>query len=315
MSIAVNTVTSADGTQIAFERLGNDEPIIMFGGATCDRAMMRPDAEAVAQHATVINYDRRGRGGSSDVTPYAIQREIEDIAALVDEVGGAACLYGHSSGAALVLHAAAQDLPITAFVLHEPPYSPPTEAADRDARAYAARLEALLAADDRPGAAALFMGTVGMPPEAVEQMRGEPWFANTAAIAHTLAYDSEIMGDRTGGTVPGDLVTSATAPALVIRGGASPDWMIAIGRQFGRRPSARAVRPPRRPGSQPGSRRARTGARRVPRDDRRRAPRLRGAGEPSRTLTAGPTNSRLVQPVFALVAAAANAAMVGNSWS
>ena len=94
---------SRDGTSIAFERLGDGPPVVVVGGATCDRAMTRPLAEQLARHFAVINYDRRGRGDSDDTAPYAVEREIEDIAAVIDEAGGSAFVYGHSSGAGLAL--------------------------------------------------------------------------------------------------------------------------------------------------------------------------------------------------------------------
>src|SRR5215211_1997746 len=121
---AMDKVTSSDGTTIAFDRLGKGPPVIVVGWQLCDRALTRPTAEELAKHFTVFNYDRRGRGDSGDTAPYAIEREIEDIGALVTEAGGTAFVYGHSSGAGLVLHAAAYGLPISRLVLHEPPYNP-----------------------------------------------------------------------------------------------------------------------------------------------------------------------------------------------
>ena len=223
---------SRDGTSIAFERLGDGPPVIVVGGATCDRAMTRPLAEYLARHFTVINYDRRGRGDSGDTAPYKVEREIEDIAAVIDEAGGSAFVYGHSSGAGLVLHAAAHGLPITKLVLHEPPFVPDGEEERRISREYAEKLESILAEDRRGDAVELFMTTVGMPQEMVDQMRNEPWWAGLEKIAPTLAYDSEVMGDASrGGTIPADQAGSVTIPALVLVGGASPAWMIDIGRQ------------------------------------------------------------------------------------
>lgn len=117
----MNTVKSADGTPIVFDRLGDGPPVVLVTGALCDRSATRALAEELARTFTVINYDRRGRGDSDDTAPYAVQREIEDLAALITEAGGTAAVYGHSSGAALALHAAAHGLPITRLVLHEPP--------------------------------------------------------------------------------------------------------------------------------------------------------------------------------------------------
>ncbi|WP_136697217.1 alpha/beta fold hydrolase [Geodermatophilus dictyosporus] len=118
------TVTSADGTSIAYEVSGAGPLQITVCGATCDRALMRPTDQALGRYSTTVDHDRRGRGDSGDTLPYAIDREVEDIAALIDRLGGPAHLYGHSSGAGLVLHAVAAGLPVDGFVLHDPPYSP-----------------------------------------------------------------------------------------------------------------------------------------------------------------------------------------------
>ena len=139
------TVTSADGTSIAYERFGGGPLLITVCGATCDRALMRPMAQALGEHFTAVDHDRRGRGDSGDTLPYAVDREIEDIAALIDRVGGPAHLYGHSSGAGLVLHAVAAGLPVDEFVLHDPPYSPDDDSSREEARRYGQRISDLLA--------------------------------------------------------------------------------------------------------------------------------------------------------------------------
>jgi pimeloyl-ACP methyl ester carboxylesterase len=225
---------SRDGTPIAFEQMGEGPPLLVIAGASCDRARMRPTAEALARSCSVINYDRRGRGDSGDTLPYAIERELEDIAVLIDRLGGRASLYGHSSGAALALHAAAHGLPLDRLVLHEPPYSPDSEAERREAREYAEQLRALLAEDRRGDAMELFFTLVGMPLEMVAEMRrGDPSWPAFESLAHTLAYDSEVMGDlETGGTVPAELAGRVEVETLVLVGGASPDWMIDVGRRL-----------------------------------------------------------------------------------
>jgi len=228
----MQSVTSSDGTTIAFDRLGDGPPVIVVGGQLCDRALTRPTAEELAKHFTVFNYDRRGRGDSTDTAPYAIEREIEDLGALIAEAGGRASVYAHSSGAGLTLHAAAAGLPIARLVLHEPPYNPDDEEERRVSREYAEKLEAILAEGRRGDAVELCLTTVGMPPEMVEGMRHTPRWTELEAMAPTLAYDSEIMGDlSTGGTVPTGVVRRVTNPALVLVGGASPAWMIDVGRQ------------------------------------------------------------------------------------
>ena len=228
----MNKVTSGDGTSIAFERFGEGSPVILVGGATTDRAMIRPLAEELAKDFTVINYDRRGRGDSGDTPPYAVEREVEDVGALIAEAGGQASVYGHSSGAVLALHAAAHGLPVARLVMHEPPFAPDRDEERRTSREYGERLRTILAEGRRGDAAALFMTTVGMPEEMVEEMRGEPWWTRMEAVAPTLLYDSEVMGDISReGTIPTELLGAVGAPTLVLCGGASPGWMIDVGRQ------------------------------------------------------------------------------------
>ena len=120
----MSKVTSRDGTTIAFDRLGSGPAVILVTGALGDRShLMQQDLAAhLAQHLTVFNYDRRGRGESDDTLPYAVEREVEDIAALIVEAGGSAFVYGFSSGAVLALEAAAHGLPITKLALYEPPF-------------------------------------------------------------------------------------------------------------------------------------------------------------------------------------------------
>jgi pimeloyl-ACP methyl ester carboxylesterase len=230
----METVTSRDGTPIAFERLGDGPPVIAVCGAMCDRALMRPTAEELAKHFTVFNYDRRGRGDSGDPAPYAIGREIDDLDALITEAGGNAYLYGHSSGAGLALHAAAASLPISRLVLHDPPYAPDgDEEARQSAREYGEELKTRLSEGRRGDAVELFFTTVGMPQEMVDEMRQTPRWAELEAMAPTLAYDSEVMGDvGREGTIPVDLAGGVTTPTLVLTGGADHPWMTDVGRRL-----------------------------------------------------------------------------------
>jgi pimeloyl-ACP methyl ester carboxylesterase len=231
--MAHDTVISADGTSIAYETFGEGPPLIAVCGATCDRALMRSTAQALGDHFTSINYDRRGRGDSGDTLPYAIEREIEDLAALIDEVGGAAHLYGHSSGAALVLHAAAAGLPMNRFVLHDPPYSPDDRASQNDARRYGQGIRKLLGEDKRAEAIETFFRITGMPDEMIEGLRESPMWPGLLALAPTLAYDSAVMGDvERGGTVPEELAVRASRPGLVVVGGDNPSFMLNVGRRL-----------------------------------------------------------------------------------
>jgi len=215
-------VTSADGTRIAYDRLGEGPPVVVVGGLFCDRQTTHSLAERLADRCDVINFDRRGRGESGDTPPYAVEREIEDLAALVAEAGGTASVYGHSSGAGLALHAAVSGVPITRLVLHEPPYGPDDEDSKRDARELAENVRVALAEDRRADAIALFFAASGMPPEMVEPMSGDP---KMQAVAPTMVHDFEIMGDASrGGTIPEELVGAVKVPTLVIAGGASPEF-------------------------------------------------------------------------------------------
>jgi pimeloyl-ACP methyl ester carboxylesterase len=217
----METVTSKDGTTIAFDRLGQGSPVILVSGGSTDRMANAPLAELLAADFTVFNYDRRGRGPSGDTPPYAVEREVEDIDAVVSAAGGSAFLYGTSSGAALALEAAASDLPITKLALWEPPFF-----LDENAKPPADQVEQynkMLAEGRRGDAVEYFMAkVVGMPPEFVAQARNAPWWAAQEALAHTLAYDAIIMGDY---SLPVDRAASVTVPALVMAGGASFPFM------------------------------------------------------------------------------------------
>ena len=215
-------VTSVDGTRIAFDRLGQGPPVIVVSGIFCDRTTTQPLAEQLAQGFSVLNYDRRGRGESTDRAPYAVAREVEDLAALIVEAGGAASVYGHSSGAGLALNAAASGLPITRLVLHEPPYGSDDEASKRDSRELGEHLRAAIAEDGGADSIELFFTASGMSPEMVEGMSGDP---RMRAVAPTIPYDLEVMGDISrGGTIPEDLVRAISMPTLMIARGASPDF-------------------------------------------------------------------------------------------
>jgi pimeloyl-ACP methyl ester carboxylesterase len=223
----MDTTRSADGTTIAYDRYGSGTPLILVNGALSDRSGSQPLAEALAPDFTVITYDRRGRGDSEDTSPYSVAREIQDLGALIDAVGGSAAVYGHSSGAALVAMAASS-LPITRVVLHEPPYGPDDEESQRQSDESGAAVLRLLAEDRRVDAVAAFLTMAGMP----EGVAAE-YAKNTgmAEVAHTLAYDFAVMDHPArGGTVPFELLRGLRQPTLVIAGSASPPFMIEAAR-------------------------------------------------------------------------------------
>jgi pimeloyl-ACP methyl ester carboxylesterase len=216
----MDKVVSSDGTTIASDRLGAGPPVILVSGASTARAIHTRLAELLAADLTVFNYDRRGRGDSGDTPPYNIQREIEDLRTVLTEAGGSAAVFGNSSGAVLALHAAAAGLPLTRLALWEPPFMVDPDAPRRQ-REYVAQLTRLLDAGRRGDAMVLFMRSIGLPETVIAGMRQAPMWAGMEALAPTLAYDAAIMGDS---TVPAALVSSVTAPTLVLDGSDTGAW-------------------------------------------------------------------------------------------
>jgi pimeloyl-ACP methyl ester carboxylesterase len=217
----METVTSNDGTAIGFDRMGNGPSVVLVCGGSVDRMSNAELAAALADRFTVLNYDRRGRGDSGDTPPYAVQREIEDIDAVIAAAGGSAHLYGTSSGAALALEAAASGLQIDKLALWEPPYIPegvPRPPADT-ARTYTELVEA----GRRGDAVEFFMSkVVGLPDEFVAQARSAPFWPAQEALAHTLAYDATIMADY---SLPTERAAEVKIPTIVMAGEASFPWM------------------------------------------------------------------------------------------
>jgi pimeloyl-ACP methyl ester carboxylesterase len=219
---------SADGTEVAFDRAGDGPAVILVGGALQYRSFDQPTQELarlLSESFTVFHYDRRGRGESGDTAPYAVEREVEDLQALIAEAGGSACLFGNSSGAHLVLEAALAGAPVRKLALYEIPVivddSRPPVPSD-----YSTQLNALLDAGQRGDAVALFMTTIaGVPAEFVASMRQAPMWPGFEAVAHTLAYDQALIGE-TQSSSPDPLRRWGTisAPTLVIDGGASEAW-------------------------------------------------------------------------------------------
>lgn len=211
-------VESADGTIIAFERSGAGPALILIDSAGHHRNFgpMRSVAEQLAAAFTVYTYDRRGRGHSTDTLPYAVQREVEDLAALIAEAGGCAYAYAVSSGALLALHAAASGLKIPKLALFEPPIS--SEEDRPDEQEFTAELSRLVAAGRRDDAVEFFHSGIGVPAELIHEMRTTSSWESFEAIAHTLVYDCIISTEMSL-----ELVASATTPTLVIDSAASTD--------------------------------------------------------------------------------------------
>ena len=216
----METTQSADGTVLAFDREGDGPALVLVVGAFCDRSIPETLATMLAPRFTVLRYDRRGRGSSGDTAPYAVEREIEDLEAVVAAAGGSAFVFGHSSGAALALEAVIAGLPATRLVVYEPPYIVEGTRA-RPAR-LAERVSQLLVADERSEAAELFLlEGPEAPPEVVTMMQGAPLWSRFEALAHTLPYDLAIVGDQ---RVPAERLATVDVPTLVLSGAESPRW-------------------------------------------------------------------------------------------
>jgi len=218
----MSKVHSKDGTPIAFDKLGHGEPVILVDGALCSRSFgpLPNLAKLLAPHFTVFNYDRRGRNESGDKAPYAVQREVEDIEALIEEAGGLASVFGTSSGAALALAAAANGAKIKKLALYEPPFV----AGRRKGRSAPADSEAQLRrriAEGKSGDAVKFfmVDMVGMPPIFAYIMRILPIWPKLKTVAHTLPYDAAVLGDF---SLPRERAASIAIPTLVIGGEKSP---------------------------------------------------------------------------------------------
>lgn len=214
-----HTVTSTDGTTIAYEPFGSDTaPLaVIVGGAYCNRFAFRELAQELGSNGLLgVTYDRRGRGDSTETKPYSVQREIEDLTAIIEAVGGPdrpAHVHGISSGGALVLEAMAAGAPITTASVLEPPYrvdgAPPMP--DR----YVETLEELEAADDREGILRYFhTKAVGMPEELLEPMRGTPVWDDLLSLSFTVRHDGLCLGPDSA--LPAEKLATISAPVLAL---------------------------------------------------------------------------------------------------
>jgi pimeloyl-ACP methyl ester carboxylesterase len=221
----MQTVTSKDGTTIAYDGYGSGPAVILVGGALSYRKFKRMDelAKLLAGRCSVINYDRRGRGDSTEVKPFALEREIEDIAALIEAQGGLASLWGWSSGGALALRAAGAGIGVARLSVYEVPFM--VEPAKRPTPNYGERLDELVAADDRSGAVKHFMrNAIGIPALFVALMQLMPMWKGMKAVAHTLPYDWAALGrsHMYGAPLRAEEWASVTVPTLVVSGAKSP---------------------------------------------------------------------------------------------
>ncbi|OIK07063.1 alpha/beta fold hydrolase [Streptomyces monashensis] len=214
--------TSRDGTALAYEVTGQGPVVILVSGAMSTGGTVAPLAARLADRCTAVVYDRRGRGASDDTPPYAVAREVEDLAALIDAVGGDAALFGVSSGGALVLRAAASGLPVRRVAVYEVPYADFLQGGAEQEAAYKRALTEALAAGRRGDAVELFLRLAGLGEEMIRGARNSPMWAGMEAVAPSLAYDDAVMGD---GLLPRQELAAISVPVLSVAGGASPAWM------------------------------------------------------------------------------------------
>jgi pimeloyl-ACP methyl ester carboxylesterase len=223
----VEKVRSKDGTEIAYDVVGDGPALILVGGAWNDRMTPTQLARQLAGEFSVYAYDRRGRGDSGFTEPYAVEREIEDVEAVIEAAGGSAYAFGVSSGGALALEATAAGAPISKLAVYEIPYvvddSRPPLASD-----YIEHLEELIGQDKRTGVLEYFMtAAVGMPAEMAKGMAESPMAEAMVGLAHTVPYDGRIMlrGSMHGEALPARFRDTVTVPSLVMDGGNSPAWI------------------------------------------------------------------------------------------
>lgn len=222
-------VISKDGTPIAYEAVGTGPAVVLVGGGLDDGSENAPLAGELARSFTVYNYARRGRGDSGDTPPYSLEREIEDMAALLVEAGGTAHLYGVSTGGALVLEAAAASVRAGKLAVYEVPYNTADDWPPRW-RQYVEQLGAALAAGRRGDALELFMRLTGSSEAEIAGAKSSPFWPAMEDLAHTLAYDAACLGD---GRPPKERFAGITQPTLVATGAAArvpgaPAWVLAL---------------------------------------------------------------------------------------
>ena len=209
-------ITSRDGTKIAFEKSGEGPALIIVGGSLADHQFYVPLANELAKHFTVYNFDRRGRGESGDTGPYAVEREVEDVGALITYAKEPVFMYGHSAGSALAIRTAAAGLDIAKLALADPPYTPHgenDEAAKAEHAEQAAHIQELNDKGDLKGSAKFFLSGYGLPDEDLDAMLQSPAGEAMIDYARTLPYDYAMLGN---GLVPTELAIQIKVPTMIL---------------------------------------------------------------------------------------------------
>ncbi len=221
-----NSVTSLDGTRIAYEIIGTGSPVLFIGGILSDRSSLAELAHDVASATTAVIFDRRGRGESGSASEYAVMREVEDIQALANAFPEKPFLFGHSSGAGLAIEAAASGMPLAGMILYEPPYGPDDAVSRAESVAFAESIQGKLSEGDRSGAIAAFFEAMGMAGQELEAMAADPILN---MLAPTMAHDFAVMGQiEREGVIPISLLEHIDFPTLVLTGEQSPPFFTEI---------------------------------------------------------------------------------------
>jgi pimeloyl-ACP methyl ester carboxylesterase len=208
---------AADGTSIALDRSGSGPPLVIVLGAFCDRSTSKPLAALLARTYTVYEYDRRGRGDSDYGVPMSLEREVDDLAAVLAAAGQPAFVYGHSAGGCLALEAAACGVDMRRLAVYEPPYTGDAHPGPE----FGQRLDQLVAAGRRDQAAELWLAMTGIPAAIIESIKRGTGWAHRQALAHTLSQDLALTNH---GRMPVERVRRISAPVLAMAGAASPAW-------------------------------------------------------------------------------------------
>ncbi len=209
----ITNVISRDGTKIAYEKIGTGPSLIIVNGALSNRSMpgVKDLANLLAENFTVILYDRRGRGESTDTKPYSVDKEIEDLEAVIAAAGDSAYLYGSSGGAVLALRAALSLSTIKKIALYEPPFESATEEEYKDEKD---SVKSKLSEGKVAEAVTYFFKRRGMTPEQLQGMQQSPAWKEMLRMGHTLSYDFDVLGD---GSIPAE-ISNIKIPALVMNG-------------------------------------------------------------------------------------------------
>lgn len=214
----METITSADGTPVAFERTGSGPPLVLVHGTTSDHTAWRVVLPDFEEHVTAYAMDRRGRGESGDANEYALEREAEDAAAVVDAIDDPVTLLGHSGGGLFSLEAALRTDNLHKLILYEPAVSiDDHEFSSEEVRT---EMKTLLDEGDNEAALVLFLQEVAnFSPAEIDGLRGAPNWQDRVDAAHTAYRESQVEAEYKFNPAR---FADLTTPTLLLSGSESP---------------------------------------------------------------------------------------------